>query len=148
MDKQSDKRKVFDLAERTARFAEAVIAYAKLIHKTPITVPLITQLVKAGTSVGANYCEDDDAESRKDFIHKIGICRKEARETKYWIRMTVAAQADLKEPAKPLWLEAKELHLIFVSIVKKTRAGKNIEVPPVASQAESGPPQDPSITTN
>src|SRR5438876_4270105 len=74
---------------------------------------LIEQLVSAGTSVGANYCEADDAESKKDFRHKICLCRKEARETKYWLRMNASAVTaeELKAEARVLWQEAKELHL-------------------------------------
>jgi four helix bundle protein len=68
--------------------------------------------------VGANYCEADDAESPKDFRHKIGICRKEARETGHWLRMAVVACPALKPEARPLWLEAKELNLIFNAIIR------------------------------
>ena len=67
----------FDLEERTARFGEAVIGFAKPIGVSPVTDSLIRQLVRSGTSIGANYGEANDAESRKDFRHKIGICRKE-----------------------------------------------------------------------
>lgn len=74
------------MEERTARFAEEIIKFFKKIPQTVITKPTIIQLVKAGTSIGANYCEADDAESGKDFKHKIGICKKEARETKYWLK--------------------------------------------------------------
>jgi four helix bundle protein len=70
--------------------------------------------------VGANYCEADDAESKKDFRHKIALCRKEARETKYWLRMIAKAAPSHKVPARALWKEAKELHLIFVAIVRTT----------------------------
>src|SRR5437762_3201789 len=81
----------FDLEERTARFGEAIIAFAKKVPITPVTSPLIKQLICAGTSVGANYCEANDAESKKDFRHKIGICRKESKESKYWLRMIASA---------------------------------------------------------
>jgi len=76
-------RKKFDLEERTAKFGMAIIKFTKQIPESTVTRPLITQLVKAGTSIGANYCEADNAETRKDFKHKIGICKKEAKETKY-----------------------------------------------------------------
>jgi len=66
----------YDLEERTAKFGEEIIKFANKVSKNAITLPLVSQLVKAGTSVGANYCEADDAESRKDFQHKIGICKK------------------------------------------------------------------------
>lgn len=81
----------YDLEERTAKFGESIILFCKKIPRGPIYDPLITQLVKAGTSVGANYCEADDAESKDDFRHKIGICKKESRETKFFIRMIVVA---------------------------------------------------------
>jgi len=108
----------FDLEDRTARFGEAVIAFAKTVPRNPVTLPLINQLVRAGTSVGANYCEADDAQSKKEFRYRIGTCRKEARETKHWIRMLVAAEKNLRDPAKPLWQEAKELNLIFSAIFR------------------------------
>jgi len=113
--------KKWDLEERTAKFGENVILFCKKVPKNPITIPLITQLVKAGTSVGANYCEADDAESKKDFRHKIGIVKKESRESKHFIRMIVVAVPKLKEDGKPLWQEAKELNLIFNSIYKKVK---------------------------
>ena len=71
----SEKMENWDLEERTAKFGEDIIRFCKKIPKNPITVPLINQLVRAGTSVGANYAEADDAESKKDFKHKIGIVK-------------------------------------------------------------------------
>ncbi len=112
------KNREYDLEERTANFDEDIIRFAKEIPRNVITIPLISQLVKAGTSVGANYCEADDAESKKDFKHKIGICKKEARESKHWFRMISIAVPELKEKARKLWQEAKEIHLIFNSITK------------------------------
>ena len=114
-------KKKYDLEERTAAFGEAVIKIAKKIPKTDITSPVVNQFVRSGTSVGANYCEADCAESRKDFEHKIGICKKEAKETRYWIRMLAQAVPELREELKVLWKEANELQLIFIAIVKKFR---------------------------
>ena len=111
--------RIYNLEERTAVFGENIIKFARKIPKDVVTLPLINQLVKSGTSVGANYCEADDAESKKDFKHKIGICKKEARETKHWLRMIVIAVIESKQEAQNLWQEAKELNLIFNSIVKK-----------------------------
>ena len=113
--------KKYDLEERTARFGEEIIKFAKKIPKNSVTLPLTPQLVKAGTSIGANYCEADDAESKLDFKHKIGICKKEARETKHWLRMIVVAVPELKEEARKLWQEAKELNLIFNAIVRSSK---------------------------
>ena len=109
----------YDLEERTALFGERIIAFCKLIPRGPITDPLINQLVKSGTSVGANYAEADDAESKKDFRHKIGICKKEARESKHFLRMVKAAVPKLNENSTPHIQEAKELNLIFNTIFRK-----------------------------
>jgi four helix bundle protein len=109
----------FDLEERTAKFGEAIIDLARKVPVGPVTNRLIDQLVGAGTSVGANYCEADDAVSKKDFRHRIAICKKEARETKFFIRMVVRAVPELREEAKVLWQEAKELHLIFAKIYRR-----------------------------
>src|SRR2546429_1217367 len=110
---------VFDLEERTARFGEAVIRFAKKIPPNPVNNRLIEQLVGAATSVGANYCEADEAVSRKDFRHKIGTCRKEAKGAKFFLRMVATAEEGLRSDARSLWQEAKELHLIFCSIFRK-----------------------------
>ena len=112
-------KKPYDLEERTARFGESVIAFVKRIPHNVVTIPLIGQLVRSGTSVEANYCEADDAVSKKDFRHMISICKKEARESKYWLRMVAAAEDAAKKEARPLWQEAKELHLIFSAIWRK-----------------------------
>jgi four helix bundle protein len=117
---EQPQKPAFDLEERTALFGEAVIHFAKTISKNCITTPLISQVVRSGTSVGANYCEADDAVSKKDFKNKIGTCRKEARETKLWLRMIAAAEPELKTEARKLWQEAKELHLIFAAIWRKS----------------------------
>jgi four helix bundle protein len=107
---------VYDLEEGTARFGEAVIDFAKQIQQDAVTNRLISQLVGAATSVGANYVEADDAVSKKEFLKSIGTCRKEARETKHFLRMAVRAAPELKPQARTLWLEARELHLIFSKI--------------------------------
>src|SRR5262245_50250249 len=115
-----ERPKGFDVEERTARFGEAIIEFAKRIPQNPVTLPLISQLVRAGTSVGANYREADDAVSKKkDFRFKIGTCKKESRESKHWLRMVAAAAETTKEEARTLWQEAKELHLIFAAIYRK-----------------------------
>jgi four helix bundle protein len=113
---EPDEKRVYDLEERTARFGEAIIDFAKTIPPSPVTNRLISQLVGAGTSVGANYVEADDSVSKKEFLKNIGTCRKEARESKHFLRMTVRAVPELKPQARKLWQEAKELHLIFSKI--------------------------------
>jgi four helix bundle protein len=119
MSKEVKKR--FDLEERTAKFGENVIEFAKEMTKNIITIPIINQLIRSGTSIGANYCEADCAETKKDFEHKIGICKKESKETKHWLRMCAKADSERKNKARTLWQEANELNLIFVAIVKKSK---------------------------
>ena len=110
----------YDLEERTAKFGEEVITFAKTIPKNAVTLPLITQLVRAGTSVGANYSEADNACSKRDFVNKIGICRKESRECTHWLRMTTHAEAGVKSALwQHLVKESRELNLIFSAIVNK-----------------------------
>lgn len=111
--------KPYDLDERTARFGEAIIRFAKKIPQNPVNNRLISQLVGAGTSVGANYCEADDGVSRKDYKNRIGTCKKEARETKFFLRMIAVAEERLKPEARVLWSEARELHLIFCALFRK-----------------------------
>ena len=111
----------YDLEERTAEFGRQVIKFIKNILENSITRPLISQLVRSATSVGANYCEADDAESIKDFKHKICIAKKEARETKHWLKMLIVATPNLKTRAEELIQEAKELNLIFNAIVNKLK---------------------------
>lgn len=118
----NENKTKYDLEDRTAKFGENIIVFAKNIPKTPVTVPLISQLVRAGTSVGANYCEADCAESKKDFEHKLGICKKESKESKHWLRMISTAVPELKDEARIYWREANELNLIFCTIVNKSRA--------------------------
>ena len=91
---EPETRRVYDLEERTARFGEAIIDFAKTIPRNPVTNRIISQLVGAGTSVGANYVEADDAVSKKEFLKSIGTCRKEARETKHFLRIAVRAMPE------------------------------------------------------
>ena len=114
----NDQKKVYDLEERTAKFGEAIIDFAKSLPRNTVTIPLISQIVRAGTSVGANYLEADAASTKKDFRHKISICRKEAKETRHWLRMIAHALPEKAEEARPLWKEAQELVFIFSSILK------------------------------
>jgi len=117
-------RTQFDLEERTASFGEAVIRLSKTIRETAVTRPLVSQLVRSATSIGANYCEANDAESKLDFRHKIAICRKESRETGHWLRMLTAALPDSAPETRKLWQEAKELNLIFGAVIRSSTVRK------------------------
>jgi len=107
------------LQERTAQFGQRIIEFAKKIPQNPVNSRLVTQLVGAGTRVGANYCEADDSVSGKEFKLKIGTSRKESKETMFFLRMVAKAEPNLAEEARALWREAKELNLIFGAIWRK-----------------------------
>ena len=79
----------YDLEERTAKFGESVIFFIKKIPENRINQPLINQVIRSATSIGANYMEANQASSKKDFRNKIRISQKESNETKHWIRMMV-----------------------------------------------------------
>ena len=117
-DRPAESGKKYDLEDRTTRFAETIIEFAKRISATAVTDPLIRQLVRSGTRIGANYGEADDSGSKKEFRYRISICKREARETKYWLRLIANAVPEHKEEARTHWREAKELHLIFASIYR------------------------------
>lgn len=119
---QSAKIRPFDLEERTAKFGTEIIKFARKIPKGVETNSLISQIIRSGTSVGANYCEADEALSKKDFVNKLAIAKKEVRKTRHWLRMIVFATPGLQEEARILWKEAQELNLIFASIIKKKQS--------------------------
>jgi len=107
------RQRLYDLTDRTTRFAEQIVRFAKRMPQDAVTRPIIGQLVRAGTSVAANNREANDAVSKRDFRNKIGTCRKEANETKLWLRLAAEAAPTLKADARALWKEADELHRIF-----------------------------------
>lgn len=118
---QNPKTKSFNLEERTARFGQDFIEFAKKIPENTINRPLISQGVRSSTSIGANYMEADAAESKQDFNHKISISKKEAKETMHWARMIAVANPELANECRKLWQEAHELCLIFSAILKKKK---------------------------
>lgn len=111
----------YDLEERTAKFGENIIRLCKNVRATNISGPIINQLVRSATSIGANYMEANGASSKKDFTNKIFICKKESQETKHWLRMLTSATPEYSEQLEELWKEAQELTLIFNKITTTAR---------------------------
>ncbi len=120
----NEKSSKYDLEERTALFGEELIKFLKTLKETTLNKPVLLQLIRSGTSIGANYYEADGAESKKDFQHKISICKKEAKETKYWLRMLSLLHIEKKDELRVLWKEAQELTLIFSKILINSKAQK------------------------
>jgi four helix bundle protein len=116
----TDQKRPYDLHERTALFGESINKLCRSVKVTPVTGVLIRQLVRAGTSVGANHEEADDADTKKDFRYKIGLCKREAKESRYWLRQLKVALPEQVEVLEPLRQEARELTLIFAAIVRSS----------------------------
>ena len=115
----------YDLEERTAKFGEDIIVLCRSIEKDVITRPIISQVVRSGTSIGANYMEANAASSKKDFRNKIYICKKEAQETKHWLRMLAKCVPGKKDEIRKLWQECQELTMIFQKITSSLDKSKN-----------------------
>ncbi len=111
----------YNLEERTAKFGKNVIRFCKNLKLSVITEPLVKQIVRSATSIGANYMEANGACSKSDFRNKIFICKKEAMETKHWIRMISSAVAEKEKELRVLWKEAHELSLIFSKIANSAK---------------------------
>ena len=113
--------KTYDLEDRTLNFAKKVRALVKQLSKTTANIEDGKQLIKASGSVGANYIEANEALSKKDFIVRIKICRKEAKESRYWLRLIdTRNEPEQENEQKDLENEATELMNIFGSILRKS----------------------------
>jgi len=117
---KAQNSKQYDLGERTFNFAKRVIAYVNNLPKTLSNIEVGRQLIRASGSVGANYIEAEEALSKKDFVMRIKISRKESKESRYWLRLSEPKENYKKEKEK-LIQEATELMKIFGSIVEKSK---------------------------
>ncbi len=113
----------YDLKQRTLLFSKNLLSILLSVKRTPINQNLIIQCLRSGTSIGANYHEADGAESRKDFEHKLGICKKEAQETEYWLTLLIHLK-EKTESLNPLLDESEQLRKIFVAIINKSKASR------------------------
>lgn len=111
----------YNLEERLAKFAEAIIDFVRTIPLDAVNRRIIEQLVGSTGSAGANYCEATEAESKKDFIHKVGIIKKELKESRHWLRLLARCNPDLADKIRVFWKEANELLLIFAKISRTSR---------------------------
>lgn len=118
--------KKYDLEERTEKFGETVIDLCKSVKQNAITTPIINQLIRSATSTGANYMEANGASSKKDFRNKIHICKKEAQETKHWLRMLTRCVPEKNAEIREVWQEAQELTMIFGKIVGTMNNKRNL----------------------
>lgn len=113
--------KHFDLEERTFEFARDIRGFVKKIPKTLANIEDSKQLIKSSGSTGANYIEANEALSKKDFIHRIKISRKESKESKYWLMLVdIGNDNNIEKERQGLIREAIELMKIFSSIMRKS----------------------------
>ncbi len=110
-------RRTYDLEERTAKFGEDIIEFCGTLPKNVIKLPLIKQIIRSGTSIGANYAEANSPSSKRDFRNKIYLRKKETQETKYWLRMILKCNQDRKDEIEILQKRCQELLLIFGKII-------------------------------
>ena len=110
-----------DLEKRTKEFALRIIRFVANLPKSKTNDILGYQLLRSGTSIGANYREANRAESRRDFVHKIGVVEKECSETQYWLE--VFGESDIGDHTERRWLlgESSELLAIFTTIGRKAK---------------------------
>jgi len=116
---------VNDIKERTFNFALRIIKLCRMLDEKPgVSRTLAKQLLRSGTSIGANVEEGQGSQSRADFVSKMSIACKEARETHYWLRLLAKSEVVSKELLSGLIQESTELIAILTTIVKNTKAGK------------------------
>ena len=116
------KSKIYDLEDRTLEFGRRIIRLAKALPKSAVNNILISQLTRSGTSLGANYREANETETKKDFLFRMRICRKEGKETIYWLNLVCEANSDLTTRIKPLLQETTELVKVFAAIILKSKS--------------------------
>jgi len=112
--------KPYDLEERTFKFAQAVIAFIKKLPKSLANIEISRQLVRSSGSVGANYIEANEALGKKDFLFHVKISRKEAKESRYWLRLIDIDDEDMEKERQLLARESQELMNIFGAILRKS----------------------------
>ena len=128
MTKTYSNKTPYDLEERTAKFGEEVIRFCRAIVQDVITKPLLSQIVRSATSIGANYMEANQASSKKDFRNKIYLVKKEANETKHWLRMIATSLPTEQGKCRDLWKEAHELTLIFSKITSTLDGRQRLKI--------------------
>jgi len=117
---EEENSKQFDLEERTFQFARRTRAFVKTLARTIGNLEDARQVIRSSGSVGANYIEANESLSKKDFVVRIKICRKEAKETRYWLRLLDVADANIAGEREALTQEAQELTNIFGAIVRRS----------------------------
>lgn len=115
------KNSNFDLEERTLEFGKKIITICQKLPKNIINQKLIAQIIRSGTSPGSNYREANESDTKKDFKYKIGLCRKESKETSYWLKLLIHANPSFTKDLEEILIESIELRKIFSAIAMKSK---------------------------
>lgn len=115
----NSKPKQYDLEERTLRFSHRVIEYVEKLSKSLANIEIGRQLIRSAGSIGANYIEANEALGKKDFVMKVRTCKREAKESRYWLELSRPSQ-EFEEEKEQLTKESTELMKIFGSIILKS----------------------------
>lgn len=118
---QTRKSKQYNLEESTLEFSRETINFTKSLPRTLANIEIIKQLIRTVGSVGANYIEANESLSKRDFVMRIKICKKEAKETRYWLRLIEVRNKSQEDERDKLTQESTELMKIFGSILEKTK---------------------------
>ena len=118
---KTQNSKPYDLEDRTLEFGKRIIRMCKVLPRNTISNVLVNQVMRSGTSMGANYREANETETKKDFCFRMRICRKEGKETIYWLNLIIESDPELKERISPLIQETQELVKIFAAIIEKSK---------------------------
>lgn len=121
---KSSEKSNYDLENRTINLGKKIIDFSKSVNRNHINDPLVSQLIRSGTSIGANYHEATEASSKKDFANKIFIAKKETKETKYGIVLIAHNNPEVADWARCIWKESQELNLIFNAIIHSCKKEK------------------------
>jgi four helix bundle protein len=121
MNSETATKKPYDLEERTFQFTKSVLGFTKVLSKTAINIEIIKQVIRSSGSVGANYIEANEALSKKDYAFRVKICRKEVKETLYWLKLMDISNEEQIKTQRVLIVEATELMKIFGAIIEKVK---------------------------
>lgn len=116
----NDSNKPYDLEDRTLEFSRIVIGLCKILSKNTINFELTKQCLRSSSAIGANYIEANDSLSKKDFVYRLRIARKEAKETVYWLKLILEANKESENKIRELIKEADELKKILSAIIEKS----------------------------
>jgi four helix bundle protein len=118
---QIQNSRQYDLEERTLTFSKRIVDICKKVEKNTVNFKITDQLIRSGTSVGANYREANETDTKRDFLHRIRIAKKEAKETTYWLKLLKHANQQFTKEIDLLIQESIELMKILASIYEKSK---------------------------